>query len=157
MVTWTTILILIGLAFLSGVLGRMGGAGKSGQWYDGLLDTKWRDIGCSLIWVTVVGILLNWAGPWWAYALTFGLTWASFCTYWDKLFGYDNLWFSGLVVGFAGFPILFIDINLWQICVARALILMILWGCLNRFLPQRGILIWRRDVAEEFLRYFVSL
>lgn len=36
------------VAVLCGVCWRMGGAGKSGQWYEDALDTKWRDIGSAL-------------------------------------------------------------------------------------------------------------
>lgn len=150
-------LALLPIALLSGLFGRMGGAGKSGCWYDWMLDTKWRDWGCSLL-VTIVavgitGVQLQF---WPAYVGVFLLHWAAFSTYWDRLFGYDNLWFSGLMVGLALFPIVFINTYFWWIVALRAIILMLLWGCLNKFLPQR-ILCWRRDVVEEYVRYFASL
>jgi hypothetical protein len=141
---------------IAGILGRIGGAGKSGQWYDCLLDTKWRDIGCALVFVFAAGTLLDWAGPWWAYVLTFLLTFGSFCTYWDSVFGYDNLGFSGFVVGLAAFPLLFIDHSIWPILVVRAWVLATIWHALNVHLPER-VLCWRRDVVEEFLRYAVAL
>jgi hypothetical protein len=145
---------ILPLALLSGLFGRMGGAGKSGQWYDCLLDTKWRDIGCSLIVVLTCYIFLGWHP--WVYLAVFGLHWATFSTYWDKLFGYDNLWFSGFMVGVALFPVLFIDSNLLWFVSLRALFLMIVWGCLNKYLAPK-ILVWNRDVVEECSRYFVSL
>lgn len=149
--------LLVPLMLLSGLFGRMGGAGKHGHWYDWMLDTKWRDIGCSIILILAVIVIDGYKPEFWlAYLLTFGLTWASFCTYWDKLFGYDNLWFSGFVVGLAGLPLGFINKELLVIVLIRVLVLTLVWGCLNKFLPQM-VLIWKRDVVEEFGRYFVAL
>jgi hypothetical protein len=142
--------LLIPLSIICGTLGRAGGA----KGY----HTLWRDWGCSLI-ITLVaagmtGLQLQF---WWVYILIFLLHWGTFSTYWDWLFkGVDTFWFSGLMVGLALFPIMFIDMHFWWIVALRAVILMILWECLNKFLPQR-ILCWNRDVAEEFSRYFVSL
>ena len=90
------------LMCLSGLLGRLGGAGKEGNWYDGILGSAWRDIGCSLIIVGVLIILYGWQPSlWWAYLAVFGLSWAAFSTYLDSVFGYDNFWASGLLVGLA--------------------------------------------------------
>jgi hypothetical protein len=61
------------------------------------------------------------------------------------------------MVGLALTPILIINIDLWAIVALRTAILMVVWGILNRYLPKNGILFWRRDVSEEFLRYTVSL
>jgi hypothetical protein len=132
----------------------MGGAGKSGQWYDRILDTKWRDIGCSLIVVIACWIMFGWHPL--VYLAVFGLHWAAFSTYWDTIFGYDNMWFSGFMVGMALTPILFVNVDLWPIVALRTGILFVVWGCLNRYLPKR-VFIWRRDVAEEYSRYFMSL
>ena len=43
------IIIIILLAILSGVLGRLGGRAKDGSWYDFLSNTKARDVGCTLV------------------------------------------------------------------------------------------------------------
>lgn len=148
---------LVLIALLSGLFGRMGGAGKAGSWYDFLLDTKWRDIGCSAIVVLASIILWGWQPSlWWAYVLTFLLHWGAFATYWKDLFGKITMWFSGLVVGIAGLPLMFLAGDFWWILPVRALVLMVVWECLNRYLPEK-VLIWRRDVAEEFLRYTASL
>jgi hypothetical protein len=146
------------LILLSGAFGRMGGAANSGQWYGGILNTNWRDIGCALV-LLLVTIL--WAG-WhqdlvWCYVAAGVLTFASFRTYWDWLFGYDNLWFSGLCVGVAGLPLMWVSGDGWWLFPARIVILALVWGILNKYLPQKGILVWRRDVAEENLRYMASL
>ena len=145
-----TIIALIALMILSGILGRMGGA----KGY----HTLYRDIGCSVVVVLaiIMALGLN-VGLWWAYLAVFALHWASFSTYWDELFyGEDNLWFSGFAVGIAIFPICFIDPHLWWIVPARAVVLCMVWGSLNKYLPEK-VLVWNRDVAEEFLRYSVSL
>jgi hypothetical protein len=143
------VLILIGLAILSGILGRMGGAHG--------FNTLFRDIGCSVIVVLAVIFLTGWhVNLWWVYLLVFGLHWAAFSTYWDSVYGYDNLFFSGLATGGALLPVLFIAKWLLIVVVIRAVVLAISWHLLNIKLPQK-VLIWRRDVAEEFMRYFLSL
>jgi len=140
------------LAVVSGVLGRMGGVGKP-------FDTLYRDVGCSLVAVASLILLFGFdVSKWYAYVLIFGLHWAALSTYWDDFFGgKDNLAFSGFAVGLSFLPAVFIFgwISLW-IIIGRAFILAGIWGSLNKFLPER-VLAWRRDVAEEFLRYFVLL
>ena len=142
-------MIWVLLMFIAGVLGRMGGAHG--------YNTKWRDIGCPLVLIVAAILYSGWhADVWWAYAMVFGLSWAAFSTYWDTLFGYDNFWFSGLMVGLAGVPLIFTDISLWPLVLCRILLLTAAWGLLNKYLPPR-VWIWRRDVAEEFSRYALSL
>ena len=154
-----TIPILLALAVLSGILGRMGGAGKSGQWYDRFLDTKWRDWGCPT--VRIAAIALIWglqAQFWWVYGLVWLLSWGAFSTYWDGLFGgEDNLWFSGAVAGAALAPLAIINPAFWALTAGAAVVLCLVWGSLNKYLPADGILCWDRGVVEENLRYFVSL
>lgn len=151
-------LYLFLLACVAGTLGRMGGAGKEGQWYEKILDTKWRDAGCPLILLLAISLFVPFnPSLWWAYLLSYALMWAALSTYFDKLFGYDNLWFSGFMTGVAVFPLGFINPWFWLIVPLRAVALCVIWGCLNKYLPKKGILCWRRDVAEEFLRYFCSL
>jgi len=152
-----TILYFIMLSFLSGVLGRMGGAGKSGQWYDKLLNTKWRDVGCSIIAIVALWLLFGvQRSAWWVYLIIFGLHWGAFSTYWDWMYkNWDNFWFSGFMVGVSMFPAMILFPWLWWVFVVRAVILAMLWGCFNKFLPEK-VWLWRRDVAEEFLRYAVS-
>jgi hypothetical protein len=127
------------LACVAGVLGRMGGA--TGY------NTKFRDLGVPLC-LTIALLILDVKAPWWAFLLAFGAVFGALTTYYDELFGYDNLWFSGLIVGIASFPITLFTAtgHLWIRAVGLALI----WGILNKYLPN----IKRRDVVEEFLRYF---
>lgn len=147
-------MIYVLLSLLSGLFGRMGGAGKHGHWYDFLLHTLWRDLGCSAIVVAV--LWMNFGFHPIVYSAVFLLHWGAFSTYWDKLFGYDNMWFSGGMVGLALAPIIFIDISLWWIVLCRIIILTVAWGCLNKYLPAK-VLCWKRDVAEEYSRYAISL
>lgn len=156
------IILLIGLMLCSGVAGRLGGSAKDGSWYDFLKNTNTRDIGCSLLLlITVISYFVYNSVYLWAYVLTGILTFGSFRTYWDRLFGYDCMWFSGLVVGLAAIPMIFVDPIFFWIVPIRAVFLACWWELLNKKLPQEGIRIWRwtwrRDVAEEFLRYSVTL
>lgn len=145
-------LILIPIAVLCGILGRLGGAAKSGSWYDVLCDTKARDVGCSVLCTLAMWLKFGaFAKFWWVYLIIFGLTWGALTTYWDKVFKFDNLWFSGFVVGLCGMPLLAVKLA-WVYIVARAIVLALIWGALNT-IKYNKLLVWRRDVAEEFLRY----
>ena len=137
---------LIVLAVIRGVLGRLGGAAG---W-----NTKFRDIGCPITIVIDWIIILGWYQSFqWVYLTIFVLQFSSFCTYWDWLFGEDNLWFSGLIAGLCIAPILFMDLSLWWLVLLRGAGLCVLWGSLNRWLPN----IPKRDVVEEFTRYAVAI
>jgi len=148
-----TIFLLLCLSVLAGVLGRLGGAEKSGLWYDFLCDTKTRDLGvgvcATLAWIVLYGFNLSF---WYIYIIVIGLHWAAFSTYWDKIFKFDNLGFSGFIVGLAALPLLIINPTVWIGFVIRAFILGINWFLFNKYLPSR-VFCWRHDVAEEFLRY----
>jgi len=134
------------LAFLSGTLGRMGGAG--GKFRSWQRDWVCPWLALAALWLAVGFQIINW----WAYMLAYALTGASLTTYLDSIFGEDNLYASGFLVGIAFLPLAFIGVAWWLI-VWRAVMLCGIWGGLNKYLPSNGILIWRRDIAEEFLRY----
>lgn len=135
------------LALLSGVLGRMGGAKGYSTYY--------RDIGCPALRVIAITMLFGWH-PWVALAV-FLLSWGACTTYWQFLFkGVDNMWISGLMMGIATYPIVFIDNNLFTFVLVYSVFLMLSWRCLNKFLPPK-VLCWHRDVVEEFCRYFVAV
>ena len=141
------ILWWLGFSILAGILGRMGGAGKP-------YKTWMRD---WIIPVIFTGLMVwqIWRSPslWLvgAYSMGFLALGGSLSTYWDWLFGFDNLWFSGLMVGLSAFPYEII-LHHWVGFSIRAIVLAVIWGCLNTIKYDR-ILIWRRDVAEENLRY----
>jgi len=139
------ILLILGLSILSGIFGRMGGA----EGY----NTLYRDILCSLISVIVFCICFGFNQCHWVlYLIVFGLQWAALSTYYDKLFKFDNFWFSGFMMGLTLLPFIFIYKTILLFIIIRALLLAIIWGLLNKFLPSQ-VFIWNRAVAEEFLRY----
>lgn len=133
--------IIVILSILSGILGRMGGAGGSYK--------SWmRDWLIPVLVTIAIGILFKWH---WLIIPSFVLLGFSLTTYWDSLFGFDNLFFSGFTCGLSAIPLLWWGIAFWAI-IGRATILAVIWGSLNKIKYDK-ILFWRRDVAEEFLRY----
>jgi hypothetical protein len=135
--------------FLSGLFGRMGGA----KGY----DTKWRDLGCPAVFLAAFFWYFGWAPAfWWAYLAAFVLMFGALTTYWDEVFGYDNMWFSGAVVGVAAVPLLFVVPSLIWVFLARVFFLALWWGGLNKWLPAKTWK-WDRAVVEEFCRYAVTL
>jgi len=146
------ILVLIALGIICGILGRLGGRAKDGSWYDFLSNTKARDLGCGLIILYALIVLLGFQSKlWWLYLLSIPAHLGAFSTYWDELFKFDNLWFSGFIVGLVFMFYCFFGIAWWLILI-RAIVLALIWGCLNKCLPSK-VIFWRRDIAEEFLRY----
>lgn len=129
---------------LCGILGRMGGAG-------GKFRSWMRDYPIPLIICLLLGFFYGWH---WTLVAVYLLTVVSLSTYWDFLFKFDNLWFSGFMLGFSLTPYL-IQTGNW-VWFYKPFLLAIIWGSLNKFLPQK-LFIWRRDVAEEFLRYATLL
>ena len=129
--------IIIISAIIAGILGRMGGSRR--------YNTKFRDFGVPLI-ATIVLWLLGIRH--WFLFIHFVLLAGSLTTYFDWLFNYDNLYFSGFMAGLSAFY--------WHRFILRAILLALSWGLLNKYLPSK-VLVWRRDVAEEFLRYFMVI
>lgn len=144
------IAMLFALAIISGILGRCGGVGKP-------YDTKYRDVGCSLIAVVALCLFVGFQwSAWWVYLIIFGLHWGAFSTYWDWLFKYDNFWFSGFMCGLAMLPACFILPWIWWLLLIRAVVLSAGWGLIHKFMPKK-LLAWDGAVAEEFLRYAITL
>ena len=138
------ILWVIGLSLLAGLLGRLGGAHG--------YNTKFRDLGLPVCWVASL-LVLGVDCPWWAFLAASGLLFGACTTYWDTVFKFDNMWFAGFVCGLSAFPVTLFTGH-WGLFAARAVILAVIWGSLNRWLPER-ILFWHRDTVEEFCRYAV--
>lgn len=137
------ILQIIGLSCLSGFFYRAGGTG--GKWY---LNTKVRDLGCPL--ATYSALLLfwypaNWFG-WLMLFLAFGLTFGALTTYFDWLFGYDNFYMHGFILGLAALPLAWVGIT-WWIILIRAILLGIAIGMWSKLIK------W--DVIEEWGRGFL--
>ena len=142
------ILLTLLLSIASGTLGRMGGA----EGY----DTLYRDIGCAILSIVTFWIWFGFrVDYWWIYIIVFILHWLAFSTYYDTIFGYDNLWFSGLMLGLTLLPLIFVY-KILPFFFIRIILLSVLWGLFNKVLPSY-ILCWRHDVVEEFLRYFTVI
>lgn len=99
----------IALSALSAFLYRLGGLSKEQaedqipwcpEW---LINTKARDIGCSLI-ATFWMMAFYPQVAWYWHILAFGAMWGALTTYWDFVTGDDNFWLSGLGVSFAYLP-----------------------------------------------------
>ena len=97
---------------LSALCYRCGGMGKEDtaepKWIPKWMrNTKARDLGCPTVMLIALWLMEGFKLPyWWVYLLTFGLNFAALTTYWDFMFGYDNFYMHGLMIGLAGIPLL---------------------------------------------------
>lgn len=139
-----TSLILV-LSIFCGLFYRFGGMGKEldvePKWVPIFMrNTRFRDCGCSLLSVLLLGYLIAWH---WSLILVFGLTWGSLSTYFKKK-GTDAKWWNWLLVGLfislATLPFI-ITQGLWAGFVSRTIIL------------SGAMMIWaeiiKNDVVEE--------
>ncbi len=132
-------LVLGILAIISGVLYRLGGIGKP-------FNTRFRDIGCSLIILVtclILGLFRGFTASLVAYLLTFGLLWGAYASYWKS--GEDmkfRHWcFHGLGLAFALLPIAYITGH-WIGFIMRLFILPLL------------IAVWSEGIGEVNLEEF---
>ena len=140
------------IAFLGGVLYRLGGAAKTDNWYSFLQQTKTRDFGVPLLCLVVLWI---WNGfdihHWWAYVLTFGLSFGAMTTYWKKK-GENAKWYNWALVGLGislGFLPFAVSSGEWLGFFLRTIVLTTcsaLWSVLIA-----------NAVIEEFGRGFLSV
>ena len=133
------ILLLLALSFLSGLFGRMGGSGR--------FNRLWRVVGVPFLAIVSVWACFGVKTAYiWASALSFGLMAASVSTYFDFLFGYDQHFFHGFMIGLSLTPIAYVTGH-W-LGLIPAVALSTLWmGIWSK--------VWKWDVAEEFGRYAV--
>lgn len=117
---------------LSAFLYRVGGMGKQEAqqkipWFpQALVNTKARDAGCPL--VSFVWMLLFYTGvPWWIHLISFGAMFGFLTTYWDDMFGFDNFWFHGFMIGMAYIPYA-IYTKVWIAFLLRAAVLAVFMG-----------------------------
>lgn len=135
---------LLSLLFssLSGMFYRMGGKGKPyASWM--------RDWVCPAF---CIATLLLWWQPSvsWGWALipvVYGIMGGAYATYWDFLFGYDNFYFHGFMIGLAVFPFCFAGLA-WWIVLIQALISALAMGLWCKYNDN--------DVKEEVGRGFIS-
>ena len=93
------IILTLILSIVSAVLYRLGGTSAG---------TKWRDAGCPLValilWWALAGVQLS---LWWAYLLTFGLSWGAMASYWGMDEQKWGFWAHGLGLSLAVLPLAF--------------------------------------------------
>jgi hypothetical protein len=145
-----TIVYLLLISCICACLYRMGGCGpadllKEWGWVPAPIRNfpKKRDVGCGVVTLGACA-LIGISAPWYFWLLAFGLMWASLSTYWDFLFGFDNHWFHGFVIGMSLLPVVWGD---WQGLAAYALGLAGLMGLWSKLI---GNATW-----EELGRGFV--
>lgn len=135
------ILLILILSVISAVFYRMGGSGR--------FHRLWRILGVPALTIVAVwacfGVKMAY---WWVYLLSFGLMCAAISTYFDFLFGYDNFWFHGLMLGAAAFPIAYTTGH-WLGFILRCAILSVFMGLWCKF--------WKWDIAEETGRGFACV
>jgi hypothetical protein len=117
--------ITIICACISSILYRAGGLSRDQKYWIPLwLRRSWvRDWLCPLFCLLPLFI----QNPHWIFIPVYGLMGAAFSTYWDKLFKFDNFWFSGFVVGLTTLPLAFFGFPLWPL-LAKPLFLAVTWG-----------------------------
>jgi len=115
-------LFYLALCVGSAICYRLGGSKK------GL--TKWRDLGCSLMAILALWHLL---GFHWVYCGIFLLQFAALTTYWNTIFGYDNMYAHGFGIGLSTFPLIFIGVH-WYLVVIYVVILSALIGATRHVL-----------------------
>jgi len=152
-----TIVLILFLSCICAILYRMGGCSpedlqEEWGWVPSWIRKfpKKRDVGCGVVTLLAAGVV-GISAPWWWWLLAFGLLWASLSTYWDFLFGFDNHWFHGFVIGMSLLPVFFhwgIFVYSIPLCLAMGLWSKILgnatWEELGRgfFMPALLLGIW---------------
>lgn len=140
--------VTVGLALVSAGLYRLGGMGDDGRkefpklpgW---LFNTKVRDWGCPIIaaiWMVIFDVSSNV----WIHTISFLLFWGALCTYWDRLFKYDNFYMHGFMCGMAyvGFALAG-DVH-WGLVLARSIVTGMIMGVVCDLTAN--------DYVEEFTR-----
>lgn len=136
------ILIFVGL-LTSGIMYRLGGRGKIGGWLDNLSYSSTRDLGCSLIAISILFLFHDFNEEHIVRYISFiALSWVFLTTYWDEVFGYDNFYAHGFGCGLAGLCLL--TIVPWWIIVTRIVISTIGMGLWSKKV--------KRDVPQEIGR-----
>ena len=146
-------LFLLLLSIASGILYRLGGASKEDQDYEYPWIPRWfknipkkRD-GLSNLLVCLGAFLMGVNAPLWGWGISFGLAWASYSSYWDWLFGYDNLWFHSFMISFSFLPLVIWGNLAVAPFVVRCLLNALVIGGLSTYL--------KHDRTEEESRGFL--
>ena len=147
---FSLVIITLLLSVLSGLFYHMSGLGADGKikypWAPSWAFARhWRRIGCMIL--DTIGILLWWHPitllGWGLVVVSMGLTYGAITTYWDKLFGFDNHWFHGFMIGIARFPLIWAG-KLWWLILIRSIVLAVLMGWVSTTS--------KKDFVEEYGR-----
>ena len=118
------------ISIICAILYRLGGASKTGKWYDFLCNTFTRDIGVSAFSIFLLAILYGWN---WVYILIFGLSWGALSLSYKKK-GIPGKWWNWSLMGL-GYSLAFLPLaiftGLWLGFILRSVICII------------GITFWR--------------
>lgn len=145
MIIW---ILILPLSALSAIMGRAGGEGHGVNdkptWIPMWLRQRFvRPLGCSVC--ALLPLFIIHPSLW--FILAMGLLYGALSLYWDELFGFDNMWFSGFMCGIAGFAL--VTLFPWWLILIRAFVLAILWGGINLICNHNN---WS-DGTEEMSRY----
>ena len=145
------------LALVSAFCFRLGGSAKNGSWLDFAKNTRTRDVGCPLTFLVAFwGIFGIKMGDWWAYALTFFLSWGAMSTYFSFLVNPpDDVtaieWFAtGLFYGLSAIPLVWAGVH-WYAIIGRAITL----GLAIMWLRIRTGKVLKEEAGSGFL-YILS-
>ena len=137
-------------ALITAFLYRLGGLSKEeAQDYlpfipSWMVNTKARDMGVPF--VTLIWMIIKYPHvAWWVHLLSFGIMFGMLTTYWDSLFGFDNYWFHGFMIGGAYFLYAF-QTHLFLGYILRSVVLAVLMGAWCK--------IFSNDWVEELGRGF---
>ena len=137
------IFLIIFLSVLSACFYRAGGLDTTTKhWIPVWMRHSWvRDWLCPIC-ALIPFLIIN---PSWWILLSYLLMAGALSTYWDFLFGYDNFWFAGFMVGLALFPLAFCGL-FWWILLLKAMGISLAWGLVTKFSGN--------DFVEEYFRGF---
>lgn len=142
------ILISLISGFLSSLFGWAGGRGDA-FWVKYRIGQRWMWQSWVRDWLIapLCALIAFWLGvhSWWL-LLCILATGGAISAYWDRLFGFDNFWFHGFVIGLAAFPIV-LTTGHWWLFILRTLILAIWMGGWSA--------IFKNPHIEEAGRYFI--
>ena len=133
--------MIVVLSLISAFLYRLGG----------IFNTKIRDLGVPLIGLLTL-TLLKIKAPFHIHLLSFLLYFGSLTTYWDRLFGYDNLYFHGFMCSLAYLSYISFGGNIVGF-ILRCIICSLLIGLINYLANKYSLK--HSDWIEELSRGFV--
>ena len=122
---------------------------KKFPWVPVWMFRSWiRDFFCSLIPLFWLKLFYPQVHPS-AYGVTCALSYFALTTYWDKLFGFDNYWFHGFMVGLTYF--LFATFSgLWLGFIVRCIAMAVLMGGISAITGDVDIEEFSRGAAIGF-------